>query len=110
MFAAKIPEKDWKYLRKIEPEMLATLCNRINEQSKAILSAEKISEHQKYLKLYDHIEQSDKIIAGCFNDWRRSNIWLKIQYLQGNDLLTDEYLSGLSDQFRAILETISGIK
>lgn len=110
MFAAKIPEKDWKYLRKIEPEMLATLCLRINERSKSILNTVDRSEHDKYLELYNHIKQSDKIVADCFNDWRRSNIWLKIQYLQYNDLLIDKYLNGLSDQCRAILETISGIK
>ena len=110
MFAAKIPEKDWKYLRKIEPEMLATLCSSINDQSKAILNTIDKSDHDKYLELYNHIKQSDKIIADCFNDWRRSNVWVKIQHLKYHDLLTDKYLNGLSDQCRAILVTISGIK
>lgn len=105
-----IPETDWKYLRKIKAEMLATLCARINEQSKKILNTEDKSEHEKYLELYKHIKQSDRIIADCFNDWRRSNIWLKIQWLQKHDLLTDEHLNGMSDQCRAILETLSKIK
>ena len=35
-----IAERDWKYLRKIQPEMLSALCERINQQSMAILQAE----------------------------------------------------------------------
>jgi len=50
MFAAKIPEKDWKYLKKIEPDMLATVCGRINERSKTILNEKDKSEHKKYLE------------------------------------------------------------
>ena len=33
-----IQESDWKYLRKRKVDMLATLCGRINEQSKDILN------------------------------------------------------------------------
>ena len=61
--------------------MLSMLCGRINEQSKDILNDQYESEHGKYLKMYDHIKKSDKIVANCFNDWRRSNIWLKVQFL-----------------------------
>lgn len=105
-----IPETDWKYLRKIKAGMLATLCGKINEQSKKILNTEDRSEHEKYLELYEHIKQSDRIIADCFNDWKRSNIWLKIQYLQKHGLLTDQLLNGMLGQHRAILETLSRIK
>ncbi len=99
-----IQESDWKYLRKREVDMLSTLCGRINEQSKDILNNQSVSEHEKYLKLYDHIKKSDKIIADCFNDWRRSNIWLKIQFLWRHDLLTDEHLDHMSDNVRALIE------
>ena len=67
-----ILESDWKYLRKIEADLLATLCNRINTKSQKILNEGSLSEHEKYLNLYRHIKKSDKIIADCFNDWRRS--------------------------------------
>jgi len=83
---------------------------RINEKSKDILNAQSASEHEKYLKLYKHIEKSDKIVADCFNDWRRSNIWLKIQFLRHHDLLKDEHLDQMSERVRAMLETLSAIK
>ncbi|WP_457551473.1 hypothetical protein [Desulfobacula sp.] len=99
-----IPESDWKYLREREVDLLSTLFGRINEQSKDILNDQSVSEHEKYLKLYKHIKKSDKIVADCFNDWRRSNIWLKIQFLRHHGLLTDEHLNQMSDSLRALVE------
>ncbi len=62
-----------------------------------------MSEHEKYLNLYKHINKSDKIIADCFNDWRRSNIDIKIRSLRHHDLLTDEHLNNMSDDIRTLI-------
>lgn len=98
-----ILESDWKYLKQIQTEMTTTLCSRINEQSKNILNDRTVSDHEKYLKLYKHIEKSDKIVADCFNDWRRSNIWLKIQFLRKYDLLTEAHLDQMSDGLQTLI-------
>jgi hypothetical protein len=99
-----IPEKDWKYLRSIEAELLSDLCRKINERAAEILRSESGSEHEKYLKLYKHIEASDVVIADCFNDWRRSNLWFKLPLLRRHSLLTDEHISRLSDESRELLD------
>jgi hypothetical protein len=99
-----IPEKDWKYLRSIEAELLADLCRRINQSAAEILRSEFGSEHEKYLKLYKHIEASDRIVADCFNDWRRSNLRLKLPLLRRHKLLTAEHISNLSDETRELLD------
>jgi len=98
-----IPEKDWKYLRSIEAELLSELCRKINHGSAEILLSESGSEHEKYLKLYRHIKASDVIVADCFNDWRRSNLWFKLPLLRRHNLLTDEHMSNLSDASRELL-------
>ena len=99
-----ILESDWKYLRKIEPDMLANLCSRINTESQAILTDGSMSEHEKYLDLYEHIKDSDKIIADCFNDWRRSNIDLKIRHLWHHGLLRETHLDQMADGVRTLVE------
>ena len=104
IMSVAIPEKDWKYLKTRKKDMLSTLCGKINKQSKDILNNKFDSEHEKYLKLYDHITKSDKVVADCFNDWRRSNLWLKIQFLRKNDLLMDEHRDQMSDQVKALLD------
>ncbi len=99
-----IPERDWKYLRRIQPEMLAALCARINGRTKALLDAGGKSEHEIYADVFQHIETSDRIVAECFDDWRRSAIWLKIPLLRREGLLTDDHLANLSDDVHALLE------
>lgn len=91
-----IKERDWKYLRSIRDEMLHTLCARINRKAAEIVAAEGSSPHKQYLKLYRHIEESDDIIADCFNDWRRSNVSAKIMFLRRHGLLRNEYVQNLS--------------
>lgn len=99
-----LPERDWKYLRSIEPELLDALCRRINLQASEILSSpEYHSEHSKYLALYRHIECSDKIVADCFNGWRRSDISFRTRLLHKHKLLTGDHISKLSEEARKIL-------
>jgi hypothetical protein len=56
-----LPERDWKYLRGIEKDLLSELCRRINRRAVEIIQAESGSEHEKYLALYRHIKESDII-------------------------------------------------
>ena len=102
-----ILERDWKYLQRIQPELLRALCARINHQATDILQSQAKSEHERYLILYKHIHDSNRIIASCFDDWRRSNLWTKILLLRREDLLTDEHLSQMSDQIKDDLERSS---
>ena len=95
-----ITEKDWKYLRSIQAEMLATLCQRINETTASILKAEGQSEHDKYQKSLQHIRDANGIIASCFDDWRRSVIGVRLISLQGHGLLTETHLQHLSEGAR----------
>ena len=98
-----ITEKDWKYLRSIEKELLSNLCRDINQSAVAILSSESGSEHDRYLKLYKHIDTSDRIMADCFNDWRRSNLCLKLLLLHKHNLLAAEHIAKLSDETRKLI-------
>lgn len=99
-----LPERDWKYLRSIEPELLDALCRRINLQASEILSSpEYHNDHSKYLALYRHVEASDKIVAKCFNGWRRSTMPLIIRIIQKEKLLTEDHISKLSEETRKLL-------
>jgi hypothetical protein len=98
-----IPERDWKYLRSTEKELLAKLCGKINRKALEILQAPEVGEHERYLRLYRHIEKSDKIVADCFNDWRRSDIVLKLLLIRKHKLLSAEMVAKLSEETRELL-------
>ncbi len=91
-------EKDWKYLRRLSDDLLQAVCERINERAAAIASSEIGTPHERYLALFRHIKKSDAMVAECFNDWRRSRLTMIVFSLRKHGLLTDEHLTGLSEQ------------
>ena len=108
--ADSIPERDWKYMRSIHDEILAALCDRINSQSEVILKQGQNTPHKTYLDLYRHIQDSDDIIARCFNDWRRSTLQMKISALLENGLLTDAHIQNLSPEAQERLRALKELK
>jgi len=104
-----IPEKDWKYLRGINADLLNKLCSRINQETTSIINKESKSDHEKYLQVYKHIEKSDNIIAECFNDWRRSDILIKIRSLCQHKILTSEHIKNFSGTTLEYLKTLEEI-
>lgn len=91
-----IPERDWKYLRSAKSELIETLCKRINDEASHIISDPSFGEHEKFLRLFRHLREKNEIVADCFDDWRRSNILLKLLRLREHRLLTEEHASRLS--------------
>jgi len=101
-----VPEKDWKYLRSVQAVLLTSLGKRINSKAIAILQSTELSEIEKYRALFRHIQDSDKIVAECFDDWRRSNIWFKLIALYHHNLLTEDHLRDLTNETKDLLENV----
>ena len=108
--ADSIPERDWKYMRSIHDEILAVLCGQINRQSEVILEQGRDTPHKTYLDLYRHIQDSDDIIARCFNDWRRSTLQMKMSALHEHGLLTDAHIQKLSPEAQERLKALKELK
>jgi hypothetical protein len=102
--AGTLPERDWKYLRSIEKELLDELCRRINQRAVEIAQSETGTGHEKYQALYKHIESSDRVVGDCFNDWRRSTLTMKLLFLYRHKLLDGEQILKLSDEARGFLD------
>lgn len=103
----EFPEADWKILTRLRPLALERLCRRIlREANNIIARAEEGEYHRTYLKLYEHIQQGDKEIGRCFNDWRRSQaIWLLAAWRSAH-LLADEEFSAFTPETRAQVENL----
>ena len=43
------------------------------------------------------MRDSNKVVADCFDDWRRSNIGMQILLLRRHGLFLDSHVEGLSD-------------
>jgi len=78
--------------------LLETLCKRMNDEASRIIRDPVFSQHEKFLRLFKHVLESNEIIANCFDDWRRSNMILKVLSLREEGLLTDEHILRLSEE------------
>ena len=108
--ATTIPERDWKYIKKVKEELLSALCKQINRQAMDILKSEANSEHERYGRLYRHVQDSDGIVADCFDDWRRSTLILKLVVLQRNGLLTSDHMQNLSEETQKRLKALEWVE
>ena len=99
-------ERDWKYMKKLRAQLLAELCERINNQAVTIVTASEGSEHAKYLTLFKHLQESDRILGCCFDDWRRSTLFMKIFEIKRQGLLTEAQLQGLSMETQEKLQAL----
>ena len=103
---SELPERDWKSMRKMCDELLERLAKRINRRSREILEAGDGKAIDVYRELYAHIDASDRVIAECFDDWRRSTLMLRVLALRRHGLLTDTDLDRLSDQGRETIHRL----
>jgi len=103
-------ERDWKYIKKVKEELLAALCKQINGQAMDILKSEANSEHERYVRLYRHVRNSDGIVANCFDDWRRSTLLMKLVALQRHCLLTSDHMQHLSEETQKRLKALEGLE
>jgi len=102
-----LQEKDWKTMRSIKDELLQELCSRINLKSSQILADTTKTPHLRYGDLYGHVKDSDRIVADCFDDWRRSRLSMKIICLRRHKLLTDEHVKHLSNSAQEWIKMIN---
>ncbi len=108
--APPTPERDWKYMKKVKEELLSALCNQINGQAMDILKAEANSERERYGRLYRHVQDSDEIVADCFDDWRRSTLFMKLIALQRHGLLTSDHMQYFSEETQNRLKALEWVE
>jgi hypothetical protein len=99
----RIPEHDWKYLRQIHDELLEKLSKRINDKVREALADTSRSEYDRRGNVYGLVLKCDKVVAECFDDWRRSRAIWSLLALRHHGLLTDEQLGNLSEETRGLV-------
>jgi hypothetical protein len=100
-----IPEADWKIFRELREVWLERYCTKVNEQTQRLLSKPGMSSHDRYLKAYRFIHDSDKKLGSAFNDFRRSTATLQIHIINNLGVITEQELGRFSESTRAFVLT-----
>jgi len=95
-----IPERDWKLLRELKPVALERLCERILRRAAEFVTAPGATNHQRYLKMWELIQEQNQEVAIAFDDHRRSTALLKILQIHRRGLFTEEEFARFSEETR----------
>lgn len=104
-----IHESDWRVFRRLHSIALERFCKRVLEEVRE--SAEcKTDYHDCYRQVYRLIRDRDKRMAVTFDDPRRSNAFLLLANIIGEDLLTAEELKQFSQEAQARIKVIQELR
>ena len=88
----EVNEKDWKYIKSIMPILLNKNSENIINKIKNEINDNSKDYFKKYCIINEILDKENKIFSYCFDDWKRSNIFIKVITLIKNNLLTEEHL------------------
>lgn len=101
-----IHESDWRVFRRLHSIALERFCKRVLEEVREAAACE-TDYHDCYRKVYELIRNHDKTMAAAFDDPRRSNAFLLLANIIGEELLTAEELKQFSHEAQARIKMIS---
>jgi hypothetical protein len=104
----QIRESDWQVFRKLKPLALERLCERILTEISQISSDPSPSFHQRYLAVYELVQQRDKELGRAFNAMSRSKAIYGIAHMHAMELVADEELADFSEETQAAVRLLSG--
>ena len=103
-----IAEADWKVLRRVHPLALERYCERVLAEIERVMHESVQSTHQRYLDIFNIVEERDREIARIFNDPRRSHALTMLARIHSEGLLTADEFSSLSPETRSAIELLLG--
>jgi len=106
----QIKETDWKLLRQMHPIVLERFCQRALSEVQSISTDSAKSFHQRYLDIFNVIQNRDKDMARTFDDSRRSTDLIQLAAMRSQDLLTDDEFQRFSEETRTFIEVLLGIR
>ena len=103
----QVTEADWKVFKKVKNELIQRFCREVNRKAETILKNEKKqNDYEIYIELYRHCAESDKVIAMCFDDHRRSTALIMIYKMCEEEIATVDDLADFSDEFREKIKSM----
>jgi hypothetical protein len=101
------PESDWKVLRVVKTDALDRYCARVLDECRTAIDGEG-SPHERYLRLFQLVQDRNETLADAFDDMRRSTAFLRLMDMRRLGLLTKEDFARFSPETREAVLHMSG--
>ena len=103
-----ISEPDWKLLRQLRPLALERFCQRVLSDIERLAQESAKTSHERYLAIYDLMQQRDRELADTFNDQRRTTAFEQLARMRALNLLTDDEVAHFSSDAREVVRFFAG--
>jgi hypothetical protein len=102
-----IPESDWKLFRQLHTAALERYCERILREIKRMSEDAVHTPHERYLKVYELVEQKNAELGRAFDDVRRSTALTQLTIIYSYGVITEEELMRFTPETRAAISFLS---
>jgi hypothetical protein len=99
-----IRESDWKVFRQVHAAALQRFCERILSEVTRLAGDTSTGSHERYLLVYELIQQRNGDIATVFDDFRRSTALRQLVVMRARGLVTDEEFARFSPEAREVVD------
>ncbi|HEX7722831.1 MAG TPA: hypothetical protein VF397_11780 [Pyrinomonadaceae bacterium] len=108
--ATEIKESDWKLFRRFHEIALERFCERVLREVQSAATEHSDSYHDRYLKVFELIQDRNQTMARAFDDMRRSKAFVLLANIKHEGLLTEEELMQFSPEARNAIDDIESIR
>jgi len=92
-------ESDWKIFKQIKEKAIEQFCTKALNEFEEVITDKKEHVHNRYLFLYELVQNTNKRMALIFDDHSRSKATMQLVAIRGEGLADEQLLSKLSDEF-----------
>lgn len=92
-------ESDWKVFKKIHKKAIERFCEKTFEELSEVINNKSEHVHDRYLLLYDLVQNKNKQMRYLFDGLSRNDAPLQLMAMRGKGLADEVLLSELSDEF-----------
>lgn len=103
-----ISEPDWKLFRQLRPLALERFCQRVLSDIEGLAQECAKTSHERYLAIYDLMQQRDRELADTFNNQRRTMAFEQLARMWALNLLTDDEMAHFSPDTREVVRFFAG--
>ena len=93
-----VTQSDWKKFKVVRERALERLCERALDDLAKIAADASATYHDRYLQVFEMINDYDKQIADGFNYLSRSRMLQQIAYSRSLNLITDDEMAEFTQQ------------
>ena len=93
-------ESDWKLFRKMVPELREQWLRKRNVAIAELLANPDRTPTEQFWDAEEQLSDDVRHLRECFDDHRRSRLFIKMLAMLRRDIMNDEDLAGFSEELR----------